>query len=91
MIDYKKFTSTSDFFEASRSQGIQFPVYMMCVVDKTMKDLDLDFADAFDVLLKSDAIIPCGDHAFILNMRGYLADPLGKFKKKRQSAAHRRK
>jgi hypothetical protein len=85
MIDYQKFKSTSEFFHAARSEGIRFPVAMMSMIEKTMKDLDLDFADAFDVLLKSDAIIPCGDHAFIFNVRGPLADPLLRFQKRRRN------
>jgi hypothetical protein len=88
MIDYQKFKSTSEFFDAARSEGIQFPVAMMSMIEKTMKDLDLDFPDAFDVLLKSDAIIPCGDHAFIFSLRGALTDPLSRFQKRRRDKDH---
>ena len=84
MIYYRQFKSTSEFFHAARSQGIQFPVAMMGMIESTMKDLDFDFADAFDVLLKSDAIIPCGDHAFIFSVRGAMTDPLPRFRKRRQ-------
>lgn len=83
MIDYRQFKSTSEFFYAARGDGIQFPVTMMSMIEKTMKDLDLDFPDAFDVLLKSGAIIPCGDYAFIFSVRGALTDPLPRFRKKR--------
>lgn len=84
MIDHQRFKSASEFFHAARSEGIRFPVAMMSMIEKTMKNLDLDFADAFDVLLKSDAIIPCGDHAFIFDLRGPLADPLPRFQKRRR-------
>ena len=83
MIDYRKFKSTTEFHEAARSAGIRYPVYMMVIIDKAMKDLDLDFADTFDVLLKSGAIIPSGDHAFIYNVRGHLTDPLDRIRARR--------
>jgi hypothetical protein len=88
MIDYTKFKSTSEFFNAARSAGIRFPVSMMSMIESTMKDLDLDFTDAFDVLLKSGAIIPCGDDAFIFSVRGPLTDPLARFQKRRRHRGH---
>jgi hypothetical protein len=86
MIDYRKFKSTSEFFYASRSEGIQFPVTMMSMIERAMKELDLDFADTFDVLLKSGAIIPCGDYAFIYSVKGSATDPRDRFRNKRHNA-----
>jgi hypothetical protein len=84
MIDYQKFKSASEFFHAARGEGIQFPVSTMSMIEKTMRDLDLEFANAFDVVLNSDAIIPSGDYAFIFNLCGSLTDPLPRFQKRRR-------
>ena len=86
MIDFRKFNSTSEFYEASRSAGIRFPVTMMGMIEKAMKDLDLNFADTFDVLLKSGAVIPVDDDAFIYSVRGPLTDPIDHVRRKRRRA-----
>ena len=69
-MDIKKYKTVGEWYQKARTQGYLVPLPMCHGVEMAMKELNMSFAEVFELFEKKEIIIQVG-YAFIYNMRGH--------------------
>lgn len=72
MKKIQDYTSTTSWFKDARREGLTFPVAMMAGLDTAQAELNISFAETFQLFLDHEIIIQ-SDNFFIYNLQGYKA------------------
>ncbi|MCX6723415.1 MAG: hypothetical protein NT094_05140 [Candidatus Staskawiczbacteria bacterium] len=70
MKNIKEYKSTSEWFHDARKEGYNFPLAMCHGLDIGQRELNLSFAEVFELFLK-DQIIVKVNISYVYNLQGY--------------------
>ena len=69
-MDIKKYKTVFEWYQNARTQGYLVPLQICYGVEMAMKELNMSFAEVFELFKKKEIIIQEG-YVFIYDMRGH--------------------